>query len=476
MATLNGTAGNDTIIGTPDADTINGLGGDDFLAGDSGDDSIAGGTGNDTIYGDGGNDWIEGGPGNDSLSGGAGQDSYAFREFGAANADSVANFATGWDNIQLDVAAFTNIGATGRLAPGDARFYAAPGAMEGHAPADRIIYNTSTGQLFYDADGNGPGTAQLIATLQGAPGITATDINAFGTAPSGMVINGTDGNDSLVGGPGDDTIYGYGGNDTLVGLGGNDSLVGGPGADSMLGGDGNDTLDGWNRPTNGPSTGYNDVDVDTMDGGLGNDTYYVDNPNDVLIDAGGIDTVITRNTPWTLGPGFENLTVMVDDQGGLGIGNELDNIIDGSHAYNSRLYGMGGNDLIIGGAGKSSLYGGDGNDTLIGGDLDFLDGGNGDDVLSGGARTTMTGGPGADNFLFNSPQNLVSGGSDNTITDFISGVDRITLDAHIMTPTLQRPTSGSSTGLHPRRPPRRPPHRRRRRRRAASLAPRATMT
>src|SRR3989442_3250254 len=124
MATLNGTEGNDSISGTTDADTINGFGGNDFLAGNSGDDSIVGGAGNDTIYGDGGNDWVEGGSGNDLVSGSGGQDNIVFREFGAANADTVDSFGPDWDRIQLDVAAFGNVGATGRFASGDVRFYA----------------------------------------------------------------------------------------------------------------------------------------------------------------------------------------------------------------------------------------------------------------------------------------------------------------------------------------------------------------
>src|SRR5213593_3340564 len=123
MATFNGTEGNDNISGTTDADTINGFGGNDFLAGNSGDDSIVGGAGNDTIYGDGGNDWVEGGAGNDLVSGSGGQDSLVFREFGAANADTVLNFATDWDKLQLDAGAFANIGAGGRFAAGDVRFY-----------------------------------------------------------------------------------------------------------------------------------------------------------------------------------------------------------------------------------------------------------------------------------------------------------------------------------------------------------------
>src|SRR5438552_2671873 len=331
MAILNGTEGNDTIIGTTDADTINGLGGNDFLAGDSGDDSIVGGTGNDTIYGDGGNDWLESGAGNDSMSGGGGQDNIVFRELGAANADTIGSFDVNWDRIQLDAAAFADIGASGRFSAGDVRFYSAPGATGGHDADDRIIYNSSTGELFYDADGNGPGAAQLIATFQGAPGITATDINVFGTptptptpTPTGMVINGTDGNDSLVGTAGNDTINGFGGNDTIDG---------GAGADSMV-------------------------------GGTGDDLYFVDNTGDQVVEFEneGIDEV--RSTiNYTLPDWVNNLTLIGNAV--TGTGNAIDNVITGN-ALNNVLAGGGGNDMLTGGAGFDSLIGGDGHDTLDG--------------------------------------------------------------------------------------------------------------
>ena len=42
--------------------------------------------------------------------------------------------------------------------------------------SDRVVYNTSTGSLYYDADGSGAGAAQLIATISGNPTIAATDI------------------------------------------------------------------------------------------------------------------------------------------------------------------------------------------------------------------------------------------------------------------------------------------------------------
>ena len=136
MATFNGTNGNDTIIGGADNDVINGLDGNDSLLGGDGSDTVSGGTGNDFVSGNAGTDWVEGGAGNDEVRGGSGQDSIAFHEYGAANADLLSDFDAGWDNIQLDAAAFTAIGATGRFAAGDARFYSAPGATAGHDADD----------------------------------------------------------------------------------------------------------------------------------------------------------------------------------------------------------------------------------------------------------------------------------------------------------------------------------------------------
>jgi len=110
------------------------------------------------------------------MSGGSGQDSYVFREFGAGNADTVANFDTNWDALRFDSSAFTALGGAGHFTAGDARFYAAAGASAGHDADDRIIYNTSTGQLYYDADGAGGADAQLVATIQGASPVNAPDI------------------------------------------------------------------------------------------------------------------------------------------------------------------------------------------------------------------------------------------------------------------------------------------------------------
>ena len=150
MAIYNGSEGNDTLIGGAAADEINGNGGNDGL------------------------DWIEGGAGNDRLTGGSGQDSFVFREFGAANADTLTDFAgNNWDNMRMDNAAFTALGGDGRFASGDARFRAGTAAQDAD---DRLVFNSATGQVWYDADGSGAGAAQLVATLQAGATLVASDI------------------------------------------------------------------------------------------------------------------------------------------------------------------------------------------------------------------------------------------------------------------------------------------------------------
>ena len=80
------------------------------------------------------------------------------------------------DTLQIDGAAFSAAGGSGRFAGGDVRFYSAPGANAGHDADDRFVYNTSTGQLYYDADGSGAGSAQLVATLPTGSTLVASDI------------------------------------------------------------------------------------------------------------------------------------------------------------------------------------------------------------------------------------------------------------------------------------------------------------
>ena len=493
MATVNGTSGNDSLNGTSGNDTLNGLGGNDTLIasggsdfydggtgsdtldlraaaagvtvnfaagtvsggfggtfanmervlGSNGADSVVGAAGNQTLSGRGGNDRLAGGAGVDTLWGGAGVDTFVFAETGAANADSIADFASASDKIVLDATVMSALGASGNFAAGDARFVSNLSGQAGDAD-DRVIYETDTRQIWYDADGTGTvHTRQLIGTLQSGATLVATDIVVEGgSAPGGGGGAGT-----IVGTDGNDTLTGTNGDDVIDGRGGNDSLAGGDGNDSMDGGDGNDVLQGWRF---GGSWAGPDDFVDTMNGGLGDDTFYVDNAADQLSDAGGIDTVRVETIDWTLAPGFEHLILHNDasESGSVGIGNELDNRITVTYAGGNRLEGRGGNDTLIGADGESEtnvLLGEDGNDSLVSvGAFDTLDGGAGDDTIDGGREgARLTGGAGADSFLFDGQWD--NAGFDR-VTDFTSGQDRIRLDARSF------PELGASGALSPNDP------------------------
>lgn len=142
------------------------------MNGGDGDDVLFGGNGNDVLWGEDGADTLVGGAGNDSLTGGAGLDSFRFNTALSAttNVDRVADFVAADDRFQLDDAVFAGIGPTGALATGAFRLGAAAGDAN-----DRIVYNSATGQLFFDADGNGAGAQVLFATLTASPTVTAAD-------------------------------------------------------------------------------------------------------------------------------------------------------------------------------------------------------------------------------------------------------------------------------------------------------------
>ncbi len=115
-------------------------------------ENVTGGLGKDKLVGDGKANMLDGLLGKDTLSGGAGKDKFLFDTgLGSDNADSITDFKHKQDKLALDDAIFAAIG----VKLDKAEFYAKAGARKAHDASDRIVYDSSTGKLYYDDDGKG---------------------------------------------------------------------------------------------------------------------------------------------------------------------------------------------------------------------------------------------------------------------------------------------------------------------------------
>ena len=226
-------------------------------------------------------------------------------------------------------------------------------------------------------------------------------------------VEGSNGIDQMFGGAFSDSFFGEAGNDTLDGGAGDDLLDGGNDNDVLTGGAGNDTLTGG-------------LGADTMLGGAGNDIYSVDNPGDIVNEAGGsgIDLVQSSisfslaNPARAIGA-VENLT-LTGAAAINGTGNALANKITGN-------------------TGNNTLDGGLGNDTLLGGA--------GNDILIGNAGKDMhTGGANNDIFRFLNKAHSVVGANADVISDFDDfGNDTIDVSA-LFGPKMIYRHNGAFTG------------------------------
>lgn len=168
-----GGSANDVVKGSSAANVLDGMAGNDNLSGGGGKDNLTGGLGRDTVSGGAGKDTVSGGAGKDLLMGGADADAFVFdAALIGKQADVISDFVHDSDVIQLDDAIFAAIGTTLQTK----EFYAGAGAVKGHDRNDRIVYDTSTGKLYYDADGSKAAIPSiLIATLTNKPLLDAGD-------------------------------------------------------------------------------------------------------------------------------------------------------------------------------------------------------------------------------------------------------------------------------------------------------------
>gem|GEM_PF-593216 len=462
--------GNDTLIGTAGNDVINGLAGDDSINGSTGADIMAGGLGNDSFTVDNPNDIV-------IEAVGAGLDTvYSSISYALA-----ANI----ENLVLTGAAIAGYGndlnnqITGNSS--DNIFAGGLGidTVIGGAGND-VYYVDNTGDVIIELVNEGSDIVYSMAASYTLSDnienlvVWGAGISGTGNALSNYIF-GSNGNNTLDGGAGADILYGGLGNDTyvfdnagdvviesldsgfdtintsvsytiatnvevmnLTGLLGTEALngTGNDAVNYLFGNAGNNIIDGK-------------AGADMMVGKAGDDTYYVDNVGDVILENAneGIDTVISSVS--------YNLSASDRANAALVTGANADNlIITGAainafgNGLNNNLTGNSNNNVMSGGAGIDTMTGGAGNDVYyvdVAGDTVIEQAGEGSDIvyssasdytLSDNIETIVVWGSGLngtgnaqDNYIFGntyggSPvNNILSGGAGNDILMGFDGAD-----------------------------------------------------
>lgn len=134
--------------------------------------TIADGAMIENAIGGNGADKLTGNGVNNTLTGNAGADKFVFNTtLGTSNVDTIVDFTVGSDQIQLDDAVFSALIASTAVAV--SQFLSGSGLTAAIDANDFLIYNTSTGALYYDADGSATGyTAIQFALLQNKAALT----------------------------------------------------------------------------------------------------------------------------------------------------------------------------------------------------------------------------------------------------------------------------------------------------------------
>jgi Ca2+-binding RTX toxin-like protein len=382
------------------------------VLGEAGADLLIGGAGMETLDGGADADVLNGGGGADNLTGGAGGDVFVYRawdESAGAAIDSITDFQTGVDRIELSALAPTSVTLEFNAGITTLTAVTTGGTL--------VIYVTGAmvgGDVFtvVQATINGTGGADtLVATGTGSTLLGGDGDDLLAGSAANDVLNGGAGLDTMVGGAGDDTYYVEYAEDWVreFAAGGIDTIVLNPfyaaayympdhvenlilasGWDGV--GNALDNIITGNANNNRLNGG---VGADTLIGGAGGDVYDVDNALDVVVEnAGeGID-VVYASASFTLSANVENLT-LVDGVGAIsGTGNDLANLINGNQSANiidgdagdDIVYAWNGDDTVSGGAGADYIIGHEGADTIHGGaDNDQAWGESGNDIVHGDA-------------------------------------------------------------------------------------------
>jgi Ca2+-binding RTX toxin-like protein len=332
-----------------------------LTAGDTtGADTITGTTGADIINALAGNDSISGAGGADSLSGGAGDDTYVLAALSAGTIITEAlnegtdlvqsaisyTLTANVENLNLMVTALTGTGnELDNVLTADFSATTSASMLIGGAGNDTLLGNSITG-VVTGIDTLVGGTGDDSYTLSSLVDTVVTELTGEGWDAATTTVAGTMtiGVAAALG-----TITGT----TATTLAANvEVLIIGAGATDGTGNGGNNFLLG--------NTAANNLDgaigADVMAGYAGNDTYFIDNIGDAVVENAneGTDLVFATFSA-TLGANVENLTFVAGATGALAFeatGNTLDNAIVGNEF----------NNVLNGGAGVDAMTGGNGND------------------------------------------------------------------------------------------------------------------
>jgi methionine-rich copper-binding protein CopC len=175
-----------TLVGDNNANTLTGGALNDILRGLGGADALQGMAGNDSIDGGAGNDVVGGGAGADLLTGGLDRDTFVLNAAGAATnnsavagTDVITDFVRGTDQLALSRTTYAGFGRATAVAPNQllvGNFAGRTGFVSTETVNTRLIYDTASGNLWHDANGNFAGGFTQIAVLRngGTPVTTLT--------------------------------------------------------------------------------------------------------------------------------------------------------------------------------------------------------------------------------------------------------------------------------------------------------------
>src|SRR4051812_17029293 len=184
------------------------------------------------------------------------------------------------------------------------------------------------------------------------------------------------------------------------------------------------------------------ADADTLKGGLGDDSFFVDATNDSVVElaGAGMDTVFSKAATYALAANVENLTLLAGAT--TGVGNAGANTIVGNAAANT-LTGGDGNDTLDGGAAVDTLVGGKGNDsysvdnaaevvvelanegidTVYSKAASFTLGANVENLVLSTGAVSGTGNAGANVITGNAGDNTITGRAGNDVLKGLAGND-----------------------------------------------------